>query len=61
MIRLVTKAGLQVLEITSVTPARAIAIGQIVAFYDKTGTVCYGGGTIEESGESYFQLKRSVM
>ncbi len=49
------------LEIVSVTPARAVTLGQIVAFYDVTGTVCHGGGAIEEVGESYFQMKKEMM
>ena len=61
MIRLVKKAGIDVLEIASVAPARAITIGQIVAFYDSTGTICYGGASIEEVGESYFQLKKQIL
>jgi len=61
VIRLVKKAGIDVLEIASVAPARAITIGQIVALYDSTGTICYGGAAIEEVGESYFQLKKQIL
>jgi len=54
-------AGIEMLEVVSDTPARAITLGQIVALYDIAGAVCYGGGAIEEAGESYFQSKRQFM
>ena len=42
-------------------PGRAAALGQTLALYSLDGQVCFGGGAIERTGPSYWEMGKEVV